>query len=133
MALFIEEFNKLFGKIRWEWHLGERVPDMSRVVNFQADGDELNLFVQAMQASRGEHPNVDYQKQTGFTAKLPEAPKKKQYLIWYTPNWEDGCADPSAISPTATGIVRKTKHGARRWIDANPAHGGVWEFREENA
>jgi hypothetical protein len=132
MALYIEEFNKMFGKIRYEWHIGERVPDMSRVVNFQADGDELNLFVQAMQASRGEHPRVDYQKMTGFTAKLPETTRKKQYRIWYTPNLSDGLP-PGVPAATPTGIVRQTKSAARLWIDANPTRDGVWEFREENA
>ena len=53
-----------------EWHLSEPIPDnLGQVVTFQADGDELNLFLDAMAASRGDVPAVDYTKMGGFAAK----------------------------------------------------------------
>jgi hypothetical protein len=110
-----------------EWHIGESFPyeELGRVVSFQADGDELRLFLDAMVASAGEHPHVDYRKMEGFTAKTPETPRKKQYRIMYTPN--------ISASESATGIVRMTRGEASRWIEANPARGGTWSIREENA
>src|SRR6266566_1250683 len=67
------------GKIRWrQWYIGEPTPtDIGRVVTFQADGDELNLFLDAMAASNG------------FVVKKPEPLKKKQYRIMYEPNFEN--------------------------------------------
>lgn len=126
------------GREFWfEWHIGEPIPeDIGRVVTFQADGDELNLFLDAMVASRGEHPRVDYRKMEGFTAKQPVNPPepKLQYRIWYTPVFEDSATTTDDIIPaTSTGIVRKTRRGAARWIEANPARGGTWSIREENA
>jgi hypothetical protein len=39
---------------RADWHVGESVPDiLSRIVNFQADGHELEMILQAMRATRG--------------------------------------------------------------------------------
>jgi hypothetical protein len=71
MALFIKDQKCLLGE--YGWHIGEPVPEVGRVVTFQADGDELNLFLDAMLASRGEHPRVDYQKMAGFKAIEPTA------------------------------------------------------------
>jgi len=53
----------------YQWHIGEAFPELDRVVTFQADGDELNLFIDAMVASKGTHPNVDYTKMGGFIPK----------------------------------------------------------------
>lgn len=70
MALLIygwanEEFEREPGV--FQWHLGEPVPNMSRVVEFKADGDELNLFVNAMEASRRAMPSgIYYSKGMGF-------------------------------------------------------------------
>jgi hypothetical protein len=48
MSLYIK-----FDKGWFEWHFGEPVPPMpSRVVTFQADGDELDMILSAMK------PNV---------------------------------------------------------------------------
>lgn len=54
MALLIkgwcnDEFERELGT--YEWHIGESVPNLARVVEFKADGDELNLFIQAMAIS----------------------------------------------------------------------------------
>lgn len=56
---------------RYQWHIGEPIPsnvEHKRVVMFQADGDELNLFLNAMAASaaplRGS--NIGYSKLKGF-------------------------------------------------------------------
>ena len=32
------------------WHIGDPVPKVGRVVEFQADGDELELFLSAMKS-----------------------------------------------------------------------------------
>ena len=55
-----------------EWHVGEPVPkELGRVVQIQADGDELNLIVDAMLASRGDHPTTIWKKGESFGAKQP--------------------------------------------------------------
>jgi hypothetical protein len=77
-----------------------------------------------MTASRGEHPRVDYGKMAGFTAKQIEMPKAKQYRVWYTSN-----SNPTHT--VFTDVVRKTRHGAARWIAANPPPGGTWSIKEE--
>jgi hypothetical protein len=42
------------GSITKHWHFGERAPEVfSRVVEFQADGDELVLFMNAMSGTHG--------------------------------------------------------------------------------
>ncbi len=52
----------------FEWHLGEKFPaDLGRVVEFQVDGDELTLFIQAMHATRNPVQGISYSKQGGFT------------------------------------------------------------------
>lgn len=50
------------------WWLGMPVPDVGRVVEFQADGDELNLFLAAMEATRRPVRGVVYTKLGGFQA-----------------------------------------------------------------
>lgn len=52
--------------LQMEWHIGEPVPPMARVVKFQADGDELNLLVDAMHISHGERVGIAYTKLRGF-------------------------------------------------------------------
>ena len=43
------------GKVRLEWHVGEPVPPIqANVLRFQADGDELQLFLAAMRGTRKE-------------------------------------------------------------------------------
>jgi hypothetical protein len=56
------------------WWLGNAVPeecDNERVITFQADGDELNLILNAMEATghplRGSH--IYYTKPEGFRVK----------------------------------------------------------------
>ncbi len=114
--LAIQMRSTPLGKIRWrQWYIGEPTPtDIGRVVTFQADGDELNLFLDAMAASNG------------FVVKKPEPLKKKQYRIMYEPNFENDFGPP-----TSTGIVRRTRPSAARWIAANPARGGRWSIKEE--
>jgi|ERR1700693_38070 len=54
---------------KWvSWWLGNPMLKAAeqRVVTFQADGDELNLFLQAMQATRDLINRVGYSKQIGF-------------------------------------------------------------------
>ena len=53
------------------WHLGNEIPEFvedERVVTFQADGDELNLFLQAMAATREplRGSRIGYSKLGGF-------------------------------------------------------------------
>ncbi len=56
-----------------EWHVGEPVPkQFGRVVQFQADGDELDLIVDAMRAARGEHLTTIWRKGESFTPKAKE-------------------------------------------------------------
>lgn len=55
----------------WEWHLGEPLSNFAQVVTFQADGDELRLFIEAMQAAAGSHPSLEYSKRSGFVVKEP--------------------------------------------------------------
>lgn len=70
--LAIKVKDKKSGYEFWyEWHIGEPLPeDLGRVVTFQADGDELNLFLDAMAISAGEHGTVDHTKRTGFFPKV---------------------------------------------------------------
>ena len=49
-----------------EWHLGEPVPNFARIVSFAADGDELELFAQAMRATEDVVHGVAYTKQRGL-------------------------------------------------------------------
>ena len=62
------------------WWLGYGIPleAKERVVTFQADGDELNLFLEAMAASiaplRGSH--IAYTKLGGFQVHEPKTEKK---------------------------------------------------------
>ena len=52
MALLIQWFNRGVTK-QTEWHYGEPLPSMqARVVSFQADGDELELILHALKATR---------------------------------------------------------------------------------
>jgi hypothetical protein len=51
---------------RWKaWHLGGGVPRFSRVVEFQADGDELNMIANVMAASTRGLDGVAYVKGSG--------------------------------------------------------------------
>lgn len=122
---------------RWRtWHIGEPIPAeaKTRVVTFQADGDELNLFLDAMKASRGEANEICWEKGRSFRLLvLPKKEPEKVYRIWYTPFEKNGYADPSSNSTSPTGIVRRTRQEASRWAQANPAHGGIWSIRGENA
>lgn len=56
---------------RWiNWWIGMAIPQVvenERVVTFQADGDELALFLDAMNISAGKHPTVTHTKQDGFS------------------------------------------------------------------
>jgi hypothetical protein len=61
------------GHVWIDWHIGEPVPeDLPRVVTMQVDGDELNLFLDAMSASAGDDPRVEWRKRGRFTAKPTE-------------------------------------------------------------
>lgn len=103
-----------------EWHVGEPVPkELGRVVQIQADGDELDLILDAMAAAR--HGD-------SFLVKQPEVKRKKIYRIWYTPAEEDGATNCSA---TSTIVARRTLRAAKGWIEANPARNGTWSIREE--
>ena len=59
-----DEFEK--EPLAMEWHLGESVPPMSRVVSFQADGDELSLFIDAMHISQNGRFGIAHSKLRGF-------------------------------------------------------------------
>ena len=52
----------------WQiWHIGDPTPkDLGRVVLMQADGDELNLILQAMYISSGSNKLLTYTKNEGF-------------------------------------------------------------------
>jgi hypothetical protein len=54
---------------RWRsWWLGDSVPELERVQEFQADGDELNLFATAMDITgRASRHGIIYTKQEGLT------------------------------------------------------------------
>jgi hypothetical protein len=58
--LYIITQNVVFGKTETIWHIGDPAPNqrLGRVVNFQADGDELNLIVAAIKAASKEEPKV---------------------------------------------------------------------------
>jgi len=71
MAMFITWEDKGNERIkrRRQWHLGESIPNLDAyVVNFQADGDELNLILNAMQATYTDSSRVHYRKGSGFLA-----------------------------------------------------------------
>lgn len=53
------------------WWLGMPVPVVGRVVEFQVDGDELNLFLDAMEATRHPVEGVAYTKLDGFHEAYP--------------------------------------------------------------
>lgn len=50
----------------YEWHIGEELPKLGRVVRFMADGDELNLLIAAMELSRADYKGIRYTKFRGF-------------------------------------------------------------------
>lgn len=64
---------------RWiNWWIGMAIPkivESERVVTFQADGDELSLFFDAMTASAGSHPKVNFTETDGFQPKPEELPE----------------------------------------------------------
>lgn len=81
----------LYINYKTEWHIGEPVPEnLGRVVTFQADGDELNLFLDAIVASRGEHPRVEYRKTLGFTSKQMHTLEDPYGIIAATLIFPDG-------------------------------------------
>ena len=55
MALYIRDLHRN----QWrKWSLGEPLPeDISEIAIFQADGDELRLILDAMQASVTNNPD----------------------------------------------------------------------------
>jgi hypothetical protein len=57
MALNIEWFNRGVTK-RAEWHVGEPLPELgtARVYKFQADGDELDVLLFALQDAAPKVP-----------------------------------------------------------------------------
>jgi hypothetical protein len=134
MALLIKyDEDTKYGRTpegRWkEWHVGEPIPEqyISRVLIFQADGDELNLFLDAMHASRGEANGICWEKGKSFRP-LIQPESKKIFRIWYKLGPKFG----TARQLVPTGIVRKTQKSADRWIKHNPAVEGEWSVREEN-
>lgn len=55
MALFIQFTNSIGVSRGVQWHYGEPLPSdalRARVVVFQADGDELDLILHALKATR---------------------------------------------------------------------------------
>jgi len=63
------------------WWIGNSMPeDIGRVVTFQADGDELKLFLDAMYISAGVHPTVDHTKRRGFFPKEKVELEKKNEI-----------------------------------------------------
>lgn len=54
------------GEFVKEWHLGEFIPDMGRVVTIRVDGDELNLLMQAMWLTANTLDGITYSKRQGF-------------------------------------------------------------------
>lgn len=123
MALYID------GKR--EWHVGEPVPrHLGRVVTFQADGDELDLFIDAMHASRGEANGICWDKGHSFRALVEPKPKKTIFRIWYKQPPEPGRTDPQ-FHPT--GQAFSSLAHATFWTKMNPAYDGEWSIREENA
>ena len=108
-----------------EWHVGEPVPkEFGRVVQFQADGDELDLIVDAMQASRGEHPTTIWSKGESFGVKPPPPPKR--YRIWYTPYGDSKAVPTGHVISGELAQVR-----ADRWTHTHVANGGTWSIKEE--
>ncbi len=83
-----EEFEKETRRI--EWHLGEPLPNFSHVVKFQADGDELNLFIQAMHLSQDYRGGIRYTKTRGFYPAVPTCPRCGTQKI----NCQNGCTWP---------------------------------------
>lgn len=47
------KYGRIGAEIWEEWHVGEPVPEVGRVVTFQADGDELELILKAMEGRNG--------------------------------------------------------------------------------
>lgn len=86
-------------RIVWsEWHIGEPAPlNLGRVVVMQADGDELNLILDAMAASRGSKSNQ---------------PKKTRFRIIYA----EIVGENGLTREFDTGIVRNTRAEAEGWI-----------------
>jgi hypothetical protein len=53
MGLYITYTNGAGSTLRREWHYGEPLPRLEcRVVSFQADGDELELIIDALRKTR---------------------------------------------------------------------------------
>lgn len=48
MSLYVETKTTNGQMVRAEWHVGSPIPEMGRIVKFQADGDELDLIIDAM-------------------------------------------------------------------------------------
>lgn len=115
--LFVITTSKMFGKITQEWHVGEPIPSGAneRVVTFQADGDELDLFCDAMLASHLGANGIRWDKGKSFQV-LPD--RKKIYRIWYRLGPKFG----SAVQLVPTGQTFEVEARAKLWIELNPAH-----------
>lgn len=126
--LLVITTSKMFGKFTQEWHVGEPIPQSvyERVVTFQADGDELNLFIDAMLSTRAATNDTIWKKGTGFQ---PAAEQKKIYRIWYKLGPKFG----TAVQIVPTGQTFDSQAKATLWIKFNPSFDGEWSVREENA